>query len=91
MTFAPVVIFVTAGFPAIGAAVFGMRGHGEHLLAASRSAKTAQALELNAARLKLVSRQDTLAAELETTAAIMLADLTEWTMAYSERALEIPA
>jgi len=88
---APIFIFVTAGFPAIGAAVFGMRGHGEHLLAASRSAKTAQALELNAARLKLVARQDLLAAELETTAAIMLADLNEWTMAYSERALEIPA
>ena len=84
-------IFITAGFPAVGAAVFGMRGHGEHLLAASRSAKTAQALELNAARLKRVTRQDLLAAELETTAAIMLADLNEWTMAYSERALEIPA
>jgi hypothetical protein len=88
---APIFIFVTAGFPAIGAAVFGMRGHGEHLLAASRSAKTAQALLLNAARLKRVNRQDLLAAELETTAAIMLADLNEWTMAYSERALEIPA
>ena len=88
---APIFIFVTAGFPAVGAAVFGMRGHGEHLLAASRSAKTAAALEGNAERLKHVTRQDALAAELETTAAIMLADLNEWTMAYSERALEIPA
>lgn len=87
---APIFIFITAGFPAVGAAVFGMRGHGEHLLAASRSAKTALALEANAERLKHVGRQETLAAELETTAAIMLADLNEWTMAYSERALEIP-
>jgi hypothetical protein len=84
-------IFLTAGLPAVGAAVFGMRGHGEHLLAASRSANTAVALQRNAARLKHVFRSDLLAIELEKTAAIMLADLNEWTVSYRERSLEIPA
>ena len=84
-------IFLTAGLPAVGAAVFGMRGHGEHLLAASRSANTALALQRNAARLKHVFRADLLATELEKTAAIMLADLNEWTVSYRERSLEIPA
>jgi hypothetical protein len=82
---------LTAGLPAVGAAVFGMRGHGEHLLAASRSANTAHALERNAARLKHIFRNDLLAAELEKTATIMLADLNEWTVSYRERSLEIPA
>lgn len=84
-------IFLTAGLPAVGAAVFGMRGHGEHLLAASRSANTALALQRNATRLKHVFRNDLLAVELEKTAAIMLADLNEWTVSYRERSLEIPA
>jgi hypothetical protein len=84
-------IVLTAGLPAVGAAVFGMRGHGEHLLAASRSANTAHALERNAARLKHIFRNDLLAGELEKTATIMLADLNEWTVSYRERSLEIPA
>ena len=84
-------IFLTAGLPAAGAAVFGMRGHGEHLLAASRSAGTAVALEANAERLRQATTIETLAAELENTAIIMLADLNEWKVTYSERSLEIPA
>ena len=84
-------IFATAGLPAVSAAVFGMRGHGEHLLAASRSANTVVALEANAVRLKQASRLEPLAAALDNTAAIMLADLNEWSVAYSERSLEIPA
>lgn len=84
-------IFVTAALPAIGSAIFGLRGHGEHLLAASRSEQTAVALEETAARLSQLSDVEALAAELETTAAIMLADLNEWTLAYRERSLEVPA
>lgn len=84
-------IFVTAALPAIGSAIFGLRGHGEHLLAASRSEQTAVALEQTAARLSQLSDLEALAAELETTAAIMLADLNEWTLAYRERSLEVPA
>ena len=84
-------IFLTAGLPAAGAAVFGMRGHGEHLLAASRSANTAAALEVNASRLGKAPNLETLAAELENTATIMLADLNEWSVTYRERGLEIPA
>ena len=86
-----VFIFLTAGLPAIGAAVFGMRGHGEHLLAASRSAHTVAALTANAQRLKEVTKLDQLASELETSAAVMLSDLNEWTATYRERSLEIPA
>lgn len=83
-------IFLTAGLPAIGSAVFGLRGHGEHLLAASRSQQTAIALEKIAARLSHTTRLDALAAELESAAAIMLADLNEWTLTYRERSLEVP-
>ena len=84
-------VFLTAGVPALSAAIFGMRGHGEHLVAASRSANTAAALEANAARLRQATKLDTLAVELEHTASIMLADLDEWTVSYRERSLEIPA
>lgn len=83
-------IFITAGLPAVSAAVFGMRGHGEHLLAASRSASTATALQANASRLERVTGLEAIAGELENTAANMLADLNEWAVAYSERSLEIP-
>jgi hypothetical protein len=38
-----------------------------------------------------VTKLEDLATELETTAAIMLSDLNEWTLAYRERSLEIPA
>lgn len=84
-------IFLTAGLPAIGAAVFGLRGHGEHLLAASRSANTATALEATGPRLAQAADMETLARDLEHSASIMLADLNEWTIAYRERSLEIPA
>lgn len=84
-------VFVTAGFPALGAAVFGMRGHGEHLLAASRSANTANSLAANSEKLKQVRDIESLASELERTAEIMLSDLNEWTVAYSERSLQVPA
>ena len=84
-------IFLTAGLPAVGASVFGMRGHGEHLLAASRSAKTVNALNANAERLSKLSAIDAVSAELDNTAEIMLADLNEWTVSYRERSLEIPA
>lgn len=83
-------IFLTAGLPAVGAAVFGLRGHGEHLLAASRSASTAAALEAMAARLAAEHDAEDLAHGLEHGASIMLADLNEWTIAYRERSLEIP-
>lgn len=85
-----VFIFLTAGLPAISAAVFGMRGHGEHLLAASRSAHTVAALTANAHRLRSAARLEQLAGELETSAAIMLSDLNEWSATYRERSLEIP-
>lgn len=84
-------VFVTAGFPALGAAVFGMRGHGEHLLAASRSVNTANSLAANSEKLAQVRDIEDLASELQRTAEIMLADLNEWTVAYSERSLQVPA
>ncbi|OBX19710.1 hypothetical protein A9995_03845 [Erythrobacter sp. QSSC1-22B] len=84
-------VVLTAGLPAAGAAVFGMRGHGEHLLQASRSAETAIALDASAQRLSKVTDLETLSTELCRAAAIMLADLDEWTTSYSERSLEIPA
>lgn len=84
-------IVLTAGLPAAGAAVFGIRGHGEHLLQANRSAESAAALRQNARRLAEIEDIEELAAELQATSYIMLADLNEWTTTYSERSLEVPA
>ena len=84
-------VVLTAGLPAAGAALFGMRGHGEHLLQASRSAESAAALRENARRLSEIDDIEGLARELQATSFIMLADLNEWTTAYSERSLEVPA
>jgi hypothetical protein len=86
---APFVI-LTAGLPTLSAALFGLRGHGEQLLAASRSAGTVEALNANAERLHQAESLESVTLEMEATAAIMLADLDEWTVAYSERSLEIP-
>jgi len=85
------IVVLTAGLPAAGAAVFGMRGHGEHLLQANRSAESAAALRQNAKRLAQIDDIEELAEELQTTSYIMLADLNEWTTTYSERSLEVPA
>lgn len=84
-------VVLTAGLPAAGAAVFGMRGHGEHLLQASRSAQTAAALRKNARCLAEIEDIEDLTRELQKTSFIMLADLNEWTTTYSERSLEVPA
>ena len=84
-------VFLTAGLPAAGAAVFGMRGHCEHLLQASRSADTALALDESSMRIRSITDLEALAKELQRMASIMLADLDEWTTSYSERSLEIPA
>ncbi len=84
-------IFVTAGFPALGAAVFGMRGHGEHLLTASRSISTAEALEVDLGRLEALENPEELAKVLEETTQVILSDLNQWTVSYSEKSLEIPA
>jgi hypothetical protein len=86
---APFVI-LTAGLPTLSAALFGLRGHGEQLLAASRSAGTVEALNANAERLQEARSLEAVTLEMEATASIMLADLDEWTVAYSERSLEIP-
>lgn len=87
----PLVVFLTAGLPAAGAAVFGMRGHGEHLLQANRSTESSAALKQSAKRLEQVEDIEVLARELQTMSHIMLADLNEWTTTYSERSLEVPA
>ena len=84
-------IVLTAGLPAVGAAIFGLRGHGEHLLAASRSRATADALEASIAGIENADGLETLSRQIEHAAEVMLADLDEWTMSYRERSLEIPA
>lgn len=84
-------IFVTAGFPALGAAVFGMRGHGEHLLTASRSIRTSQALAVDVERLGSVEDPEELANLLVNITQVMLSDLALWTVSYSEKSLEVPA
>jgi hypothetical protein len=84
-------IFLSAGLPALGAALFGIRIQGEFTGSAERSLGTSAALE--AIRSELVKPGITLSRAtdlLEAAARTMFADLGEWRLAYQQRRLELP-
>lgn len=85
-------VAATAGFPAIGAALHGIREQGEFVRTAARSAATAAELEKLAGDLAVVPIGLPRAKSLiEEAARVMLADVGEWRMAYEMRKLAIPA
>lgn len=74
------------------AALFGMRGQLDLAAAASRSSRTADGLERIRARLLAPDLTlDQAARAMEEAAAVMLAELERWRVAYRHRELAIPA
>jgi hypothetical protein len=83
-------VALSAGLPALGGAIFGIRMQGDFGSTAERSLNTAGDLALISNILlkpgTSLARQTDLT---EAAAATMLADLTEWRRAYHRRTLEI--
>ncbi len=90
----PVLIWGTilsAGFPAIGAAIYGIRMQGDFSGSGERNA--ALAAELRRVRQltqKTPQTYDTLARHAKIVADLMVADLTDWFRAYKARPLALP-
>ena len=85
-------VLVTAGLPALAAALHAIREQGEFARTARRSTATADALDALAR--ELAARRITLpraAALVEDAVRVMLNDLGEWRMAYEMRDLALPA
>ena len=91
MAYAPVFVGLSAGLPAIGTALFGIRVQGEFAATAARSAATADRLEVIAASLAREDRSLSRVADLaEAGARAMLADLGEWRLSNQQRPLQLP-
>ena len=84
-------VFLSAGLPALGGAIFGIRTQGDFSATAARSLSTARRLDSIAACLRAealpLAREVDLA---EAAGQVMLADLAEWRTAYEQRRLELP-
>jgi len=84
-------VALSAGLPALGAAIFGIRVQGEFDGSAERSATTAESLAEIVAALERDEIQLPRAVNLvEGAAATMFADLGQWRLAYHHRELEMP-
>lgn len=84
-------VALSAGLPAVGAAIFGIRMQGDFSGTAERSLITADELSrivhtLDAPSLRLARRLDL----IEAAAATMLSELGEWRRDYQRRKLELP-
>jgi hypothetical protein len=83
---------LAAGLPALGSALFGIRGQGDFAGSVRRSEDTADALEAIYEKLHPGKADLTTAALLvEDAARVMITDLGEWRLTYRERRLVIPA
>ena len=84
-------VIVSAGLPAVGTAIFGIRVQGDFAGTAQRSLSTATRLEASVAEASS-ARELTRAADLfEEAARCMLVDLGEWQLSHQQRELVIPA
>ncbi len=85
-------VVITAGLPALGAALHGIREQGEFARTSIRSSATAAALEKLAGDLRVrpiaLARASGLAEEA---VRVMLDDVGEWRMSYEMRNLALPA
>lgn len=85
-------VALSAGLPALGGAIFGIRVQGDFAGAADRSRATADDLARFVAALEAAGPDPARVCDLvEGAAATMLADLGEWRLAYQRRQLELPA
>ena len=90
--FATPLAVITAGLPALGAALHGIREQGEFARTSIRSASTATALEKLAGDLSVRPITLTRASALaEEAVRVMLDDVGEWRMSYEMRNLALPA
>ena len=86
------IIFVSAGLPALGTAIFGIRVQGDFSGTAERSRATAERLEALLILLEDSKSNLSRAADLvEAAAQTMLSELSDWRVSYSQRKLVIPA
>lgn len=84
-------VFLSAGLPALGTALFGIRTQGDFAATAHRSSDTAHELEAIAAQLRAPGVDLPRAGDLcEQAARFMLADLGEWRLAHHQRELQLP-
>ncbi|HVF94316.1 MAG TPA: DUF4231 domain-containing protein [Sphingomonas sp.] len=88
---AGIFVFLSAGLPALGTALFGIRMQGDFAATAFRSGDTAHELEAIAEQLRVpglgLSRSGDL---FEQATRTMLADLGEWRLAHHQRELQLP-
>ncbi len=83
-------VILSAGLPAVGTAIFGIRVQGDFAGTAQRSLSTAARLEATAAEAGCVTDLPRAADLFEAAARAMLADLGEWQLAHQQRELVIP-
>ena len=82
---------LTAGLPALGSALFGIRGQADFIAAAHRSQDTAKQLTPLVERLRSTHELSRTALLAEEAARAMLTDLGQWRLSFRERQLAIPA
>lgn len=86
-----VFVFLSAGLPAMGTAIFGIRVQGDFAATAERSRATADKLEALSRALGAPSVDLPRAGDLfEQSARAMLADLGEWRLAHHQHELALP-
>jgi len=83
-------VILSAGLPAVGTAIFGIRVQGDFAGTAQRSLSTAARLEGTAAEAQCIADLPRAADLFEEAARAMLADLGEWQLAHQQRELVIP-
>ena len=90
----PAVMLCSAGFPALGAALYGIRAQGDYDASASRSEATARALVAVRGRIVDALRNPDfvlLRGLFAEAAEIMQSDLSDWRQIYRHRPITIPA
>jgi hypothetical protein len=90
----PAVFLCSAGFPALGAALYGIRAQGDYDASASRSEATARVLVAVRGRILDALREPDfvlLRGLFAEAAEIMQSDLSDWRQIYRHRPITIPA
>jgi len=86
------VTWMAGVFPALGAAIFGIRVHGDFTNVAERSHRTAASLrQIHAALTGGDLRWESLKGQTDRAAMLMLADLADWRIIFERRPLTLPA
>ena len=83
-------VILSAGLPAVGTALFGIRVQGDFAGTAQRSLSTAARLEASVAEAHRATELTRAADLFEEAARAMLADLGEWQLSHQQRELVIP-